>query len=502
MRPVRSTIIATTVAAAIAASYIAAQASVSSNAVDATNGVYAPGQVLVQYRAGVAAANQTALEHANGANRIASVADLNVDVLNVPAGAEQHVITALQQSGKVQFAELNAVATATDVTPNDYWWPNEWGPVKVHAPAAWSTTTGSSSTVVAVLDTGLTQSSDLTGNVVAGYNFVAGSTNTTDDNGHGTMASAVVGAKSNNSIGVASYCWQCSVMPVKVMDSSGQGTYANIASGITWATDHGAKVISMSLSGTTDSSTLHSAVQYAHNHGVVLAAAAGNSGCNCPAYPAAYSEVLGVAATDGSDAMASYSDYGSWVKVAAPGTNWVVTMSGGYGQFAGTSSATPVVAAVAGLLLSASPSATNTQIESALETSAANVGTFVKYGRIDAAAGLAALGSAPAPSPSPSPSPTPSPTTTTTTYSGSLSGKATSKTFQQTLGTGSAQASLSFSKSGSLTVSLLAPNGSTVATASGASPVRVTANVSSGTYSWVVSGSTRTSFTLTVTATS
>ena len=373
----------------------------------AQSGRLAAGRVLVQFRADVSAADQAATEHGQGARALGGVNGLGVKVLEVPAGAEQRVIDALRNSGRVVYAERDGVAT-TEGTPNDYWWPRQWSPVKVNAPQAWDRTTGSSSVVVAVLDTGVTPQADLQGKLTAGYDFVNNDADPADDHGHGTMAAGVVGAVSNNSVGVASLCWSCTVMPVKVMGADGNGTYSAIASGITWAADHGAKVISLSLSGTATSTTLQSAIDYAYGKGAVITAAAGNTACNCVSYPAAYPHVLGVAATDASDALATYSNFGSWVKVAAPGSNYTTTYTGGYTSFAGTSSATPVVAGIAGLAFSAGAT-TNTQVMDAITGTAAKVGTFVASGRVDAAATLAALTDAPAPSPSASTSPTSSP---------------------------------------------------------------------------------------------
>jgi thermitase len=181
-------------------------------------------------------------------------------------------------------------------------------------------------------------------------------------------------------------------MPVKVMDSDGAGSFSSVANGIVWATDHGARVISMSLGFTSSSSTLQSAVQYAHNRNVVLVAAAGNAATSAPVFPAAYPEVLGVAGTDTLDQLYSWSSYGSWVKLAAPGCNYTTGRNSWYGPFCGTSSAAPALAGVAGLLASYAPLATNTQIEQALERSAAPIGTQVTYGRVDAYQSLLSLG--------------------------------------------------------------------------------------------------------------
>ncbi|MDX6550654.1 MAG: thermitase, partial [Gaiellales bacterium] len=237
------------------------------------------------------------------------------------------------------YAERNPTVESF-ATPNDSWWQSEWGPVKVNAPRAWDTTTGSSATIVAVVDTGVDFGQpDLQGAFVSGYDTVNHDSDPTDDDGHGTYTAGIVGARSNNGIGVAGYCWACSIMPMKGLGTAGSGTLSDAANAVTWAADHGARVISMSWGTTSDSSTLSSAMAYAHSKGAVLVAAAGNYGTTAKVYPAAYPSVIGVAGTDTSDSLYSWSSYGSWVKVSAPGCNYTTGRNGWYGMFCGTSSA-------------------------------------------------------------------------------------------------------------------------------------------------------------------
>jgi thermitase len=516
--PARRTVAALGAATLAALGAIALSAAPASSSVAAARpaqlapqGSPAADRVLVQFTTGATKSAIAGAVSASGATEVGQISALRVHVLRVPAGAAGKVATALSRNKVVTFAEADGLSRAT-TTPNDTYWPQQWGPAKVNAAGAWDSTTGAASTVVAVLDTGVYFGHpDLQGRFAPGYDFINNDTDPSDDNGHGTQATGIIGATSNNGTGIAGMCWSCTLMPVKVLDSTGSGSWSAIASGITWATDHGAKVISMSLGGTSSSSTLQSAVNYALNHDVVVLAAAGNNGSSAPFYPAAYAGVVSVAATQSDDTLYSWSDYGSWVSVAAPGCDYATLRSGGYAaSFCGTSAATPVVAGIVGLERSMLPTATRAQVISALEASAVGIGAVVAYGRVDAAAAVAALAGtvgAPAPSPSPSPtasptasaSPSPTPSTTTTTFSGSLTAKATSRSYGVSSGAGQLRLQLSFTKSATLTVTVRSAAGQTVLQVSGGSPLPGAVTVAAGSYTVTVSGSTRASFTLTVT---
>jgi hypothetical protein len=261
-----------------------------------------------------------------------------------------------------------------------------WGWYTTHTTQGWDVTPGDPSVIVAILDTGLK---------TQGRDVVRSSTDTSSYAGnHGTYVAGVVGLALNNGLGNAGYCPGCKVMPVQVGADSG-AYLSDIATGLTWAVDHGARVANMSWAGTSSSSTLTNAVSYARSKGTVVTAAAGNSGCNCPTYPAATPGVIGVAGTTNSDTKQGDSNYGDCVKVAAPEGNMTAWPSfngmPGYAPVGGTSLAAPVVASFAGLLFSANPSLTGAQVEQALESSAVPM-PFVQYGRVDALAALNYVG--------------------------------------------------------------------------------------------------------------
>ncbi len=300
-----------------------------------------PGRILVKFAPGASAAAKSAARSAVGATTIKSIPQLGVDVLRVPAKTSATALARLQRNPNVAYAEADGILRADEVVPNDPQWTYQWGLRKVEAPTAWSTTSGSTDVTVAVLDTGVDAAhGDLQGALLPGWDFVNNDSNPADDHGHGTKTTGIVAARTNNSVGVAGGCWTCAILPVKVLGADATGSWSTVANGITWASDRGAKIINMSLSGSSGSSTLLSAVRYAADRGVVLLGSAGNAGDTAVRYPAGYDEVLAVAGSDSSDNRYTWSTYGSWVEIAAPGCNPTAVLGGTYGSFCGTSSAT------------------------------------------------------------------------------------------------------------------------------------------------------------------
>ena len=379
-------------------------------------GAFAPGRILVKFKpaAGQAGARRALAAQGLNAASAASAANTipSLDVAKVPVepGQELEKIAALRSDPDVLYAEPDYIARAQDTIPNDPYYGSQWGLSKIGAPAAWDHTTGASGVVIAVVDTGV----DLThpdlscpGKLTSGWNFVSNNNDPDDDHGHGTHVAGIAAACSDNGSGVAGVAWGATLMPVKVLDSGGSGYYSDVAAGIIYAVDHGAKVVNLSLGGLSGDNTLADAVQYAHDHGVLVVAAAGNcaqDGYQCSflynpvVYPAAYPTVLAVAATNSGDNWASFSEYRPYVGVAAPGVDIYSTIrEGGYGAMSGTSMATPHVAGLAALLWSFAPSLTVDQAKNVIESTADDLGTpgkdnYFGYGRINAGRALSSLG--------------------------------------------------------------------------------------------------------------
>jgi subtilisin len=233
---------------------------------------------------------------------------------------------------------------------------------------------------VAVIDTGIDlYHPDLTGRVAGSVTYVSGTTSANDDNGHGTHVAGTIAA-SQNTIGVVGVAPSASLYAVKVLDSRGSGWNSAVATGIDWAADHGVNVANMSLGSPTNDWTLQSACDDAANRGVLLVCAAGNSGDGDPntteiGYPGGYSSCVAVGAIDDTDALAWFSNTGSFVDVCAPGVSVYSTYKGGtYAWMSGTSMASPHASGVAALIWGSTLSPTRATVRTALETRVRDLG--------------------------------------------------------------------------------------------------------------------------------
>lgn len=346
---------------------------------------------------------------------------LQIDVIDMESmtragllSTAEDMLESYRNDPMVEVVEPNYVYK-TVKTPNDPGIGRQYTLDIIDAYEAWDTTEGSSEVVIAVIDTGVDlDHPDLDGKLTAGYDFVGDDDQADDANGHGTHVAGIVAAETDNGIGGAGICPNCRIMPLRALNRFGSGSLSDIAGAITYATDNGADVINLSLGGRSQSTILQRAVDYAWENGVFVTCAAGNSGVSTREYPAGYSNCVAVAATTDRDTRASFSNYGSWVELAAPGQAIYSTYTNGrYANSSGTSMAAPNVAGLAGLL--ASQGLSNDQIRSKLCSTATQIsgtGSNWTCGRIDAASAVAGNGSGnpqPAPTSVP-PTPTPTPT--------------------------------------------------------------------------------------------
>jgi subtilisin len=322
----------------------------------------------------------------------------------VAAELPQKAIDALSKNPNIDLIEPDGQAQIlADEVP--------WGITRINAASAQAEGFTGTGIKVAVLDTGIDYTHpDLKANYLGGYDFVNRDNDPMDDHSHGTHVAGTVAAASND-IGVLGAAPQAGLYSVKVADSSGYCSYSNIIAGINWAVDNNANVITMSLGGTSSSSTLQSACDNAYSKGVVLVGAAGNSGGSV-IYPAAYSSVIAVSAVDSTNTKTSWSCYGPQIEFAAPGVSIKSTMPGGlYGFKSGTSMATPHVTGAVALLMGTDVAGTSydankngkwdpAEVRSRLQKTATDLGatgkdSYYGYGLVNAYAAVSGLESAP-----------------------------------------------------------------------------------------------------------
>lgn len=276
--------------------------------------------------------------------------------------------------------------------PNDpYYSEYQWNLSLIGMEPAWNVSQGNNDVIVAVVDTGVDMKHpEFAGKLVEGYNVLKDNNKPQDDNGHGTHVSGIIAAKTNNDNGIAGISWKNKIMPVKAIGADGSGSAVDIAQGIYWAADHGASVINLSVGNYTPSAALREACKYAYDKNVVLVAASGNDNSEQLSYPAAYKEVLCVAAVDHRKKRADFSNYGDYVDVSAPGVDIPSTyIESDYASLSGTSMACPHVTALAALIRSVNPDMKSHDVMEIIRTSAKDLGPpghdkMYGYGMIDA----------------------------------------------------------------------------------------------------------------------
>jgi thermitase len=361
------------------------------------------GELMVGFRAGVGPAGRAAVYRDHGATFVEDIGQsTRVVRIRVPAPALEGLLRSIERRPEVKFAEKNYVFEPA-LAPNDPQYSSQWHLPQILAPQAWDTTQGGPGAVIAILDSGVDATHpEFAGRLVAGRNTYSNNTTTTDQYGHGTEVAGAAAAGTNNGVGVAGVAGAASIMPVRVTDSRGRATSASLASGIVWAADHGARVANLSFNSVAGNSTIRTAAEYAYNQGMLVVAASGNCACADPTPENPY--VLSVSATDAADTVAYFSSTGAFVDLSAPGTNILTTARGGlYIADSGTSLASPIVAGVATLMFAANAALTPalaTQLMEATAVDRDGVGydEGFGYGRVDAAAAVAAAaGYVPAP---------------------------------------------------------------------------------------------------------
>jgi thermitase len=261
------------------------------------------------------------------------------------------ILRSPQDSRSTIGLKSNQLVSANSVKveiPDDYYFDQQWELQNIHAIEAWNISQSSRIINIAILDSGIDSNhEDLAAKVVSEINFT--DSNKQDKYGHGTAVAGIAAAIANNDIGIAGVGCNVGLMDVKVLNDQGEGSYSWIIQGIIWATDHGANIINLSMAGGVDSPDLKFAIDYAWNRGVLIVVAAGNTGSNIATFPAGYEHCIAVAATDRNDRRYTYSDYGTWIDVAAPGEAYTTLIGNKYGNMAGTSMAAPYVSGLAAL---------------------------------------------------------------------------------------------------------------------------------------------------------
>ena len=356
-------------------------------------GDWARGRILVVPKAGLsdAALAKIVASEGGSARRIGSS---NVHLVSLPGNASEKAIAArLAHHPLLKSAEVDRLVTA-DLAANDPYASSQWHLAKMQAPIAWDTAQGSGITL-AVLDSGVEATHpDLAAQMVPGWNVFDNTAITADARGHGTQVAGAAAASLNNATGVASMAGKARILPVRITAADGTTTYlSTVAQGLAYAIDKGARVANVSYS-VAGSTAVQAAAQAMKDRNGLVFVSAGNN--NVDLGVAASSAFIVVAATDANDAKASWSNYGKYVHLAAPGVSITTTSTGSsYAGVSGTSFSAPLAAGVAALMMSANPALSSAQIESLLFATAKDLGAVGRdpifgYGRVDAAAAVAA----------------------------------------------------------------------------------------------------------------
>src|SRR5438876_6475377 len=341
--------------------------------------------VIVKAAKGLQLAQQLAAINGHGGVVKRSIPKLNLHVVEIPAAAAAAITKELSSDPAIARVEANRQrkikglpALAPAPAPQTSAASLPWYLSQISWDQVYGSVTPTSLATVAVLDTGVDASHpDLTDNVVPGTSILDGSDGTTDPNGHGTWVSGLVAARLNQAQGTGGVGYSLvQVMPVTVLGADGTGYDGDIIAGVVYAADHGASVILMAFSASCYSDSLQEAIDYAWSNNVVIVAAAGNDGSNTGTFPAGNRGVIGVSATDQNDALASWSNYGPSIFMAAPGVGIASTYPGAsYVTWDGTSASAAIVAGSAALMRAADSTLSNGVVVDRLASTADAAGT-------------------------------------------------------------------------------------------------------------------------------
>ena len=345
------------------------------------------GQYVVKFRQKMTTESVISLAQTAGADVNKFSTRTNNAVIEFKPGTDSdEIIQSLRANPAVEYIEPN-FKVKNNYTVSDQRSKDQQGLAVANLAKAWDITFGDPKVIIAVIDTGIDLGHpDLKNKLVPGYNIITqGKTPPKDDNGHGTHASGIAGAETNNKIGIAGTAPNCKIMPIKALDAKGSGDIYNVALGVIWAVDHGARVLNMSLGG-PNNETLKRAIEYALAKNVVVVTAMGNDGKNVKAYPAAFPGVISVGSIDFNRSRSDFSNYGDWITVTAPGSQIMSTMptykttmtefekEEGYDYLDGTSMACPIVAGIAALVLSRNPGYTPAEVKERIQSTASDAG--------------------------------------------------------------------------------------------------------------------------------
>ncbi len=371
--------------------------------------IHAPDRLIVKFNQGVSADAQASILSSNSASVLQHLPLLDIHIISVPESALDSVKNALSKNSSVEYAEYDIGVEPTSI-PNDPLYGNQWHLTKINSPASYDITHGEGFPIV-ILDSGIDMDhSDLQSNIIYPYNGItktAGPVDHVNNCGHGTAVAGASAAITNNSIGIASVGWNTKIIPVKITDDNAaiDGTQCygwsnGVLNGVEWAVSHGAKVVNLSYGFDAGSSHIKSAAQLLQDNNGWLVISAGNSGNN----PGKVDDprIIFVSSTTSSDVRSSFSSYGSYVDMSAPGSSIYTTTNGNaYNNWSGTSFSAPITASVLNLIYSVDPNLSSSEAFNILKNSAVDLGDpgwdqYYGYGRVDAyAAVLAASQGAP-----------------------------------------------------------------------------------------------------------